>query len=76
VYPPLARQARIQGTVAVNVIVRKDGTVEVQNVGAGHPLLIQAAVDAVKQWRYEPTTVNGEPVDIQTKIYVFFALNK
>ena len=75
-YPPLARQTRIQGTVAVNVIVRKDGTVEVQNVGAGHPLLIQAAVDAVKQWRYEPTTVNGEPVDIETKIYVDFALSK
>jgi len=76
VYPPLARQTRIQGTVAVNVIVRKDGTVEVQNVGAGHPLLIQAAVDALKQWRYEPTTVNGEPVDIETKIYVDFALTK
>jgi TonB family protein len=76
VYPPLARQARIQGTVALNVIVRKDGTVEVQNVGAGHPLLAQAAVDAVKQWRYESTTVNGEPVDVQTKIYVVFALTK
>jgi TonB family protein len=76
IYPPLARQARIQGTVAVNVIVRKDGTVEVQNVGAGHPLLAQAAVDAVKQWRYEPATVKGEPVDIQTKIYVVFALTK
>lgn len=74
VYPPLARQTRIQGTVAVNVIVRKNGTVEVQNVGAGHPLLAQAAVDAVKQWRYEPTTVNGEPVDIETKIYVVFRL--
>lgn len=76
VYPPLARQTKIQGTVAVNVIVRKDGTVEVQNVGAGHPLLAQAAVDAVKQWRFEPTTVKGEPVDIQTKIYVVFALTK
>jgi TonB family protein len=76
VYPPLARQARIQGTVAVNVIVRKDGTVEVENVAAGHPLLAQAAVDAVRQWRYEPTTINGEPVDIETKIYVIFALTK
>jgi TonB family protein len=76
VYPPLARQARIRGTVAVNVVVRKDGTVEVQNVGAGHPLLAQAAVDAVRQWRYEPTTINGEPVDIETKIYVVFALTK
>jgi protein TonB len=62
--------------VAVNAIVRKDGTVEVQNVGAGHPVLAQAAVDAVKQWRYEPTTVNDEPVNIETKIYVVFALSK
>ncbi len=76
VYPPLARQTRIQGTVSVNVIVRKDGTVEVENAGAGHPLLIQAAVDAVRQWRYEPTTINGEPVDIETKIYVDFTLTK
>jgi TonB family protein len=76
VYPPLARQTRIQGTVAVNVIVRKDGTVEVQNVGAGHPLLAQAAVDSVRQWRYTPTTINGDPVDVQTKIYVVFALTK
>ena len=60
----------------MNVIVRKDGTVEVENVGAGHPLLAQSAVDAVKQWRYEPTTVNGEPVDIETKSYVRFTLTR
>jgi TonB family protein len=76
VYPDAARQLRIQGTVAVNVIVRKDGTVTVQNVGAGHPLLAPAAVEAVQQWRYEPTTINGEPVDVQTKIYVYFTLRK
>ena len=75
VYPDAARKLRIQGTVAINVIVRKDGTVSVQNVGTGHPLLAPAAVEAVQQWRYEPTTVNGEPVDIQTKVYVVFALN-
>jgi protein TonB len=76
VYPETARQLRIQGTVAVNVIVTQDGTVTVQNVGAGHALLAPAAVEAVQQWRYEPTTVNGEPVDVQTKIYVVFALPK
>jgi TonB family protein len=75
IYPDAARKLRIQGAVAINVIVRKDGTVSVQNVGAGHPLLAPAAVEAVQQWRYEPTTVNGEPVDIQTKVYVVFALN-
>jgi len=76
VYPEAARQMRIQGLVAVNVIVRKDGTVTVQNVGAGHPLLAPAAVEAVQQWRYEPTTVNGEPVDVQTKVYVTFSLTR
>lgn len=75
-YPETARQMRIQGTVAVNVIIRKDGTVTVQNVGAGHPLLAPAAVAAVQQWRYEPTTVGGEPVEVQTKVYVTFALNR
>jgi outer membrane biosynthesis protein TonB len=60
----------------VNVIVWKDGTVEVENVGAGQPLLAQAAVETVKQWGHEPTTTNGEPVDIETKIYVIFALTK
>jgi TonB family protein len=76
VYPEEARKLRIQGVVAINVIVRKDGTVTVQNVGAGHPLLAPATVEAVQQWRYEPTTINGEPVDVQTKVYVTFALSK
>ncbi len=75
VYPEAARQLRIQGTVSVNVVVRKDGSVMVQNVGAGNPLLAPAAVAAVEQWRYQPTMVNGEPVDVQTKVYVVFALS-
>jgi TonB family protein len=75
VYPEVARRLRIQGTVAVNVIVHKDGTVTVQNVGAGHPLLAPAAVKAVQQWLYEPTTINGEPVEVETKVYVSFALS-
>jgi protein TonB len=76
VYPALARQARIQGLVSVNVVIRKDGTVTVQNVGAGHPLLVPAAVAAVQQWKYEPATVGGEPVDVGAKIYVTFELTK
>jgi len=76
VYPETARHMRIQGTVAINVIIKKDGTVTVQNVGAGHPLLVPAAVAAVQQWLYEPTTVGGEPVEVQTKIYVTFTLNR
>lgn len=76
VYPEAARQLRIQGTVAVNAIIGKDGTVTVQNVGAGHPLLAPPAVAAVRQWRYQPTTVNGEPVDVQVKLLVIFSLDK
>jgi TonB family protein len=76
VYPALARQGRIQGLVSVNVVIRKDGTVTVQNVGAGHPLLVPAAVAAVQQWKYEPVTVGGEPVDVGAKIYVTFDLTK
>lgn len=75
VYPEAARQLRIQGMVALNVLVRKDGTVTVQNVGAGHPLLAPAAVAAVQQWRYEPTKVDGQPVDVETKVYVTFELS-
>ena len=48
----------------------------VQNVGAGHPLLAPAAVEAVQQWRYKPTTINGEPVDVQTRVYVTFTLTR
>jgi protein TonB len=76
VYPEAARQLRIQGMVALNVFVRKDGTVTVQNVGAGHPLLAPAAVAAVQQWRYEPTKVDGQPVDVDTKVYVTFELSR
>jgi TonB family protein len=76
VYPVLARQAKIQGLVSVNVVIGKDGTVTVQNVGAGHPLLAPAAVAAVQQWKYEPATVGGEPVEVGAKIYVTFELTK
>jgi len=75
-YPVLARQAKIQGLVSVNVVIGKDGTVTVQNVGAGHPLLAPAAVAAVQQWKYEPATVGGVPVDVGAKIYVAFDLTK
>ncbi len=60
----------------MNVVIRKDGTVTVQNVGAGHPLLAPAAVAAVQQWKYEPATISGEPVDVGAKIYVTFELTK
>lgn len=76
VYPESARKLRLRGMVSVNVIIHKDGTVTVQNVGAGHPLLAPAAVAAVQQWKYEPTTVSGEPVEVQAKVYVTFEFSQ
>ncbi len=76
VYPETARKLRLRGMVSVNVVIHKDGTVTVQNVGAGHPLLAPAAVAAVQQWKYEPTTVSGEPVEVQVKVYVTFEFSQ
>jgi len=73
-YPPLARQTRISGTVRLHAIISKEGTVQQLQVESGHPLLVQAALDAVKQWRYQPTLLNGEPVEVDTEIDVIFSL--
>jgi|SRR5271157_558576 len=73
-YPPLARMARIQGTVILQAIIGKDGTVQNLRVLSGHPLLVRAAVDAVKTWRYQATLLNSEPVDVLTEISVNFTL--
>jgi len=73
-YPPLARQTRISGTVKLHAIIGKDGTVTRLEVQSGHPLLVQSAQDAVRQWRYQPTLLNGEPVEVDTEIDVIFSL--
>ncbi len=73
-YPPLARQARIQGNVVLHAIIDKDGKVAQLEVISGHPLLVQSALDAVKQWRYKPTTLNGDPVEVDTTITVTFTM--
>ncbi len=75
VYPPLARQARIQGTVKLTAIIAKDGTIQKLEVLGGHPLLIPAALSAVKQWRYRPTLLNGQPVEVVTQVDVNFTLS-
>jgi protein TonB len=74
IYPPLARQARIQGSVLLHAVLDKDGRVSELQVISGHPLLVQAALDAVKQWRYQPTLLNNEPVEVDTTITVTFVL--
>jgi TonB family protein len=75
-YPPLAKQARIQGTVRFNAVIAKDGTIETLTVVSGHPMLIQAAREAVNQWQYKPTLLNGEPVEVLTTIDVNFPPNR
>ncbi len=75
-YPPLARQTRISGTVRLHAIISKDGSIQQLEVISGHPLLQQAALDAVRQWRYQPTLLNGEPVEVDTTIDVIFSLNQ
>ena len=74
VYPPLARQARISGTVRLEAVIAFNGAVQSLRVASGHPLLAQAALDAVRQWVYQPTLLNGEPVEVLTQIDVNFKL--
>jgi periplasmic protein TonB len=75
VYPPLAKMARQQGTVKFEAMISKEGTIEDLKLISGPPLLVQAAMDAVKQWRYRPTILNGEPTEVQTTIDVNFSLS-
>ncbi len=74
-YPPLARQARIQGTVLLAAEISKDGNIENLRLISGHPMLAPAAIEAVKQWRYKPYILNGEPVEVETQITVNFTLS-
>jgi TonB family protein len=76
IYPPDAKAAHVQGTVLLHVIIAKDGSVQNMQVVSGPPMLIPAATDAVQQWRYRPTTLNGEPVGIDSTIQVVFTLGR
>jgi protein TonB len=75
-YPPLARQARIQGVVVLQALIGKDGTITNLHVVSGHPMLTTAALEAVKEWRYKPYYLNGEPVEVETTINVNFTLSE
>jgi len=76
VYPPLARQARIQGTVGMEAVITGAGVIESLRLLHGHPLLAPAALDAVRQWRYRAATLNGKPVDVALSIEVHFTLSQ
>ena len=74
-YPPLARQARIQGQVILRAVISRSGAIENLQVLTGHPMLVQSAIDAVKQWRYRPYSLNGEAVEVETQVTVNFVLS-
>jgi periplasmic protein TonB len=73
-YPPLARQARIQGSVLLQAEISKNGDIQNLRLISGHPMLAPAAIEAVKQWKYKPYYLNGEPVEVETQITVNFSL--
>jgi len=73
-YPPMAKMARVQGAVVLQALISKQGTIQNLRVVSGHPMLVQAALDAVKQWRYRPYLLNGEPVEVETQITLNFSL--
>jgi TonB family protein len=74
VYPTLARQVHLQGIVTLQVQISKSGDVEKVELFSGHPMLAPSAIEAVKQWKYKPYLLNGEPVDVETKVVVNFTL--
>jgi len=73
-YPEAARQGRIEGTVTLKTMIDSNGDVEEVSVISGHPLLVPAAVEAVKQWKYKPYLLNGQPVRVETSVTVAFQL--
>jgi TonB family protein len=74
-YPPLAKMARVQGIVRLKAVINKDGTIQDLRVLDGHPLLVKAALESVAEWRYQPSLVQGKPVEVVTTIEVNFRLH-
>ena len=75
VYPLVARQAGIQGTVVLQAVISRSGAVENLEAVSGHPMLVKAAMDAVRQWRYRPYFLNDQPVEVETQVTVIFILS-
>jgi protein TonB len=74
-YPTIAEGARIQGQVVLTAIISKTGEIQNLMLVGGHPMLVPAAIEAIKQWRYRPFLLNGEPVEVETTITVTFQLS-
>jgi TonB family protein len=75
-YPKKAKKEHVEGTVRVHAIIAKDGSVKNLKVISGDPLLVEAALEAARQWRYQPMQMNGKPAEVDTTIDVIFALHK
>jgi protein TonB len=75
IYPSIAKQARIQGLVLLRATISKDGSIENLQLLSGHPMLARAAIEAVRQWRYRPYYLNGDPVEVETQVTVKFTLS-
>jgi protein TonB len=74
VYPPIAKAARVSGTVVIQATISKTGAIEGLKVVSGPAMLQQAAIDAVRSWRYRPYLLNNEPVEVETTVNVIFTL--
>jgi protein TonB len=75
-YPALALQTKKEGAVILHAIISRDGRITALDIVSGSPLLVTAALDAVRQWRYRPTLLNGDPVEVETTITVIFRLQQ
>ncbi|MBZ5678963.1 MAG: energy transducer TonB [Acidobacteriia bacterium] len=73
-YPPLAKAARVQGDVVLKAIINRNGDIQDLQLVSGHPMLVPSAIAAVKQWRYKPYLLNGQPVEVETTVTVIFSL--
>lgn len=76
VYPPLAKAARVQGTVRLQAIIGTDGNIRNLRVISGPPLMVKSALEAVQRWRYRATVLNGSPVEVSTEVEVNFTLTR
>ena len=76
VYPMIARRARVQGRVTLRAVISAQGTVESLQVIDGHPMLVSSALDAVKQWHYRPYMLSGQPVEVETTVFVNFHIDR
>ena len=75
-YPEIARRAGVQGEVVLMAVIDQQGAIQELQVKSGHPMLVTAATNAVRQWKYRPFRLNGAAIEVETQITVRFAMNR